>query len=117
MLPAGRMCPCWPCWLSCCTCCLQAVPLLAMLDDLSCCTCCLQAECAPCWPCWLSCCTCCLQAVPLLAMLDDLVPRMGAGQAGTLRKVVFVWLSHTGDEFSIMDPSLLELARQALLHS
>ena len=31
--------------------------------------------------------------------------------------VVFVWLSHTGDEFSIMDPSLLELARQALLHS
>ena len=62
-------------------------------------------------------CTCCLQAVPLLAMLDDLVPRMGAGQAGALRKVVFVWLSQTGDEFSIMDPSLLELARQELLHS
>ena len=59
----------------------------------------------------------CLQAVPLLAMLDDLAPRMEAGQAGTLRRVVFVWLSHTGDEFSIMDPSLLELARQALVHS
>ena len=57
-----------------------------------------------------------VQAVPLLAMLDDLVPRMEAGHAGPLRRVVFVWLSHTGDEFSIMDPSLLELARQALLH-
>ena len=64
-----------------------------------------------------NCCTSCMQAVPLLAMLDDLVPRMEEGQAGILRKVVFVWLSHTGDEFSIMDPSLLELARQALLHS
>ena len=65
----------------------------------------------------LNCCTSRVQAVPLLAMLDDLVPRMEDGQAGMLHKVVFVWLSHTGDEFSIMDPSLLELARQALLHS
>ena len=52
-----------------------------------------------------------MQAVPLLALLDDLAPRIASGQAGHLQKVVLVWLSQSGDEFHIMDPELLSLAR------
>ena len=52
-----------------------------------------------------------MQVVPLLALLDDLAPRMASRKAGHLQKVVLVWLSQSGDEFHIMDPELLSLAR------
>lgn len=65
-------------------------------------------------------CTNAAQAIPVLAMLKDIMKTAAAEAAGVggpldppagVRRVVFVWVSRHGSEFSLMDEKLLQALR------